>query len=396
MITRRRFMVGSATGIAFAAAAPPLRALAQQSAVKIGLLLPFTGQFAFPAAQLDRGVRLYMEERGDQVSGRKIEVIRRDTAGAPESAGRLARELIVNDQVDILAGLVTSPEALAVAALSAEAKKFTVVMNAGASIITAKSSYLTRSSFTLAQNCEPLGKWAFADGVRRVFTMVADYTPGHDAEASFQGAFKEAGGEVIGSVRMPLASQDFSAYVQRAKDANPDGIFLSVPGGSQPTALAKALIERGVSPTNLRIMSLGELTYEEPLNAMGDAAIGIITAFHYDYAHKSAANAAFVKAYNGEFDRNPDNVSVGGYDGMHVIYEALKASNGSGDAESLIAAAKGLKWESPRGMIAIDPETRDIVNTVYIRRVEKVSGILQNVEVAKLENVKDPVKARAH
>jgi branched-chain amino acid transport system substrate-binding protein len=396
MITRRRFVAASATGIAFAAASPPLGAFAQQSTVKVGLLLPFTGQFAFPASQLDRGVKLYMEERGDLVSGRKIELIHRDTAGAPEVAKRLAQELIVNDQVDILAGFVTTPEALAVAALATEAKKFMVVMNAGASIITTKSPYVTRSSFTLAQNCEPLGRWAYADGVRRVFTMVADYAPGLDAEASFQSAFKEAGGEIIGSVRTPLASQDFSAYVQRAKDASPDGIFLSVPGGSQPTILAKTLIERGVYPANYRIMSLGELTYEDPLNAMGDAAIGIVTAFHYDYSHKSAVNAAFVQAYNKKFDRNPDSVSVGGYDGMHVIYEALKTSNGNADADGLIAAAKGLKWESPRGTIAIDPETRDIVNTVYIRRVEKVSGLLQNVEIAKFENVKDPVKARAN
>jgi branched-chain amino acid transport system substrate-binding protein len=396
MITRRRFLANSATGFAFAAASPPFRTLAQQSTVKIGLLLPFTGQFAVPAAQLDRGVSLYVKEHGDQVSGRKIELIRRDTAGAPDSAKRLAEELIVKDQVDILTGFVTTPEALAVAALSVDAEKFMVVMNAGASIITTKSPYLTRSSFTLAQNCEPLGRWAYSDGVRRVFTMVTDYAPGHDAEGSFHLAFKEAGGEIIGSVRMPLASQDFSAYVQRAKDASPDGIFLSVPGGLQPTVLAKALIERGVSPATFRIMSLGELTYEAPLNAMGDSAIGIITAFYYDYGHESAANGAFVKAYNAEFDRNPDNVSVGGYDGMHVIYEALEASTGNSDAESLIAGAKGLKWESPRGMIAIDPETRDIINTVYIRRVEKVSGRLRNVEVEKFENVKDPVKARTN
>jgi branched-chain amino acid transport system substrate-binding protein len=396
MITRRRFIVSSATGCAFAAASSPLRTLAQQSTVKIGLLLPFTGQFAFPAAQLERGVSLYIKEHGDSVSGRKIELIRRDTAGSPETAKRLAEELLVNERVDILTGFVTTPETLAVAALSAESKTFMVVMNAGSSIITTKSPYLTRSSFTLAQNCEPLGRWAFTDGVRRVFTMVADYAPGHDAETSFHLAFKEAGGEIIGSVRTPLASQDFSAYVQRAKDAGPDGIFLSVPGGAQPTMLAKALIERGVSPASFRIMSLGELTYEEPLNAMGDAAIGIITAFHYDYAHKSAFNGAFVKAYNTEFDLNPDNVSVGGYDGMHVIYEALKTTNGSVNGDGLIAATKSLKWESPRGPISIDPETRDIINTVYIRRVEKVSGHLQNVEVATVENVKDPVKARAN
>ena len=217
-----------------------------------------------------------------------------------------------------------APEALAVAGLSAEAKKFMVVMKAGASIITTKSPYITVPPFTLPQNCEPLGRWAYANGVRRVYTMVSDYAPGHDGEAAFQRAFKEGGGEIVGSASMPLASPDFSAYVQSAKDANPDGIFVAVPGGSQPTALSKALIERGMDPAKVRIMGSGELTDEAPLSAMGDAAIGIVTAFHYDYTHKSVENAAFVKVYYAEFHRNPDNVSVGGYDGMHVVYELLK------------------------------------------------------------------------
>ncbi len=395
MINRRRFMAGSAAG-ALSAARPSARALAQQPAIKIGLLLSFTGQFTYPAAQLDQGVKLYIEQHGDFVSGRKIEIIRRDTAGAPELARRLAQELIVNERADILAGFVTTPEALAVAELSAGARRFMVVMNAGGSVITTKSPYITRSSFTVAQNCELLGRWAFANGVKHVYTMTADYAPGHDAEASFRHAFEEAGGAVVGSANMPLANPDFSAYVQRAKDASPEGIFIFVPGGSQPTALAKALIARGMVPANYRIMGDGELTDEAPLNAMGDAAIDIVTAFHYDYTHQSAANLAFVKAYNAKFNRNPDNVSVGGYDGMHVIYEALNKSAGRADAESLIAAAKGLRWESPRGTIAIDPDTRDIINTVYIRRVEKVSGHLQNVEIAKFENVRDPAKARTN
>jgi len=365
-----------------------------QPAVKVGVLLTYTGQFTDPAAQMDGGIKLYVKQHGDVVAGRKVELIRRDTAGAPDAAKRLAQELIVNDKVDLLAGFVLTPEALAVADLSAEAKKFMVVMNAATAIITTKSPYLTRSSATLPQNCEQLGSWAYANGVRRVYTMVSDYAPGHDAEAAFQRAFKEAGGAIIGSVRMPVASPDFSAYVQRAKDASPDGIFVFVPSGSQPTAFAKALIERGMDPGKLKIMGQGELTEESALNAMGDAAAGIVTVFHYDYTHKSAANAAFVKAYNAEFKRNPDIFSVGGYDGMHIIYEALRQAGGKTDGESLIAAAKGMKWESPRGFISIDPETRDIVNTVYIRRVEKVAGRVENVEIEKYENVKDPVKAR--
>lgn len=373
------------------AATVPARA---QPAVKIGLVMTYTGQFTDPAVQMDNGIRLYIKEHGDRVAGRKIELIRKDSAGAPDAAKRLAQELIVNDKVDILAGFVLTPEALAVADLSAEAKKFMVVMNAATSIVTMKSPYMTRSSVTLPQNCEQLGSWAFANGVRRVYTMVSDYAPGHDAEAAFQHAFRGAGGEIIGSVRMAVANPDFSAYVQRAKDSNPDGIFVFVPGGSQPTALAKSLIERGMDPGKLKIMGQGELTEESALAAMGDAAIGIVTAFHYDYAHQSTANEAFVRNYNAEFKRNPDIFSVGGYDGMHVIYEALTKTAGRTDGESLIAAAKGLRWESPRGMVSIDPQTRDIVTTIYIRKAEKVAGRIQNVEIERYENVKDPVKAR--
>ena len=365
-----------------------------QPAVKVGLLITYTGQFTDPGTQMDRGIELYLKEHGDVVAGKKIQLIRKDTAGAPDAAKRLAQELIVNDNVDILAGFVLTPEALAVADLSSEAKKFMVVMNAATSIVTTKSPYMTRTSVTLPQNCEQLGKWAYANGVRRVYTMVSDYAPGHDGEAAFQRAFKEAGGEIIGSVRMAVANPDFSAYVQRAKDSNPDGLFVFVPGGSQPTALAKALVERGMDPSKIKIMGQGELTDEGALQAMGDSAIGIVTAFQYDYTHKSPTNAAFVKAYNAEFKRNPDIFSVGGYDGMHVIYETLKKTSGNADAESLIAAAKGLSWESPRGMVSIDPETRDIINTIYIRRVEKVAGHVENVEIEKFENVKDPVKAR--
>jgi branched-chain amino acid transport system substrate-binding protein len=365
-----------------------------QQPVKVGLIMTYTGQFTDAAAQMDDGIKLYMKEHGDVVAGRKIELIRKDTAGAPDAAKRLAQEMIVNDNVDILAGFVITPEALSVADLSAEAKKFMVVMNAATSIITTKSPYITRSSLTLPQNCEVLGTWAFQTGSRKVFTMVSDYAPGRDAETSFQTAFQAAGGEIIGSVRVPLANPDFSAFVQRAKDSGADGVFVFVPGGSQPAALAKALIERGMNPKSIRIMGQGELADESALSAMGDSAVGIITAFHYDYTHNSTANRQFVAAYNAEFKRNPDFFSVGGYDGMHLIYEALKKAGGKTDGGSLIDAVRGLKWASPRGLVSIDPQTRDIVNTVYIRQVEKINGQVRNVEIAKFENIIDPVKAR--
>jgi len=365
-----------------------------EEVVKIGLVMTFTGQFTEPATQMDNGIKLYMKQHGDVVAGKKIEIIRKDSGGAPDVAKRLAQDLIVTNNVDVLAGFVLTPEALTVADLSSEAKKFMVVMNAATSIVTTKSPYMARVSLTIPQNCENLGTWAFKNGVRKVYTMVSDYAPGHDAEASFQRAFKGAGGEIVGSVRMPVASPDFSAFVQRVKDDNPEGIFVFVPAGSQPPALARAMIERGMDPKKTKIMGQGELTDESALKAMGEAGVGIITAFHYDYNHQSKANADFVAAYNAEFKRNPDLFSVGGYDGMHLIYEALKKTGGKTDAQGLIDAAKGMAWESPRGPITIDPQTRDVIQTVYIRKVEMVNGQPRNVEIERIENVKDPVKAR--
>jgi branched-chain amino acid transport system substrate-binding protein len=263
----------------------PVVAASAQDTVKIGLLMTYTGQFTNAAAQMDDGIKLYMKQHGDVVAGKKIELIRKDTAGAPDQAKRLAQELLVNDHVDILAGFVITPEALAVAELATEAKKLTVVMNAATSIITLKSPYIVRPSLTLPQNCEVLGAWAFQNGVKKVFNLVSDYAPGLDAEAAFQRAYTAAGGEIIGSVRVPLANPDFSAFVQRAKDSGAEGIFVFVPGGSQPPALAKALVERAMDPSKIKIMGQGELSEENALKAIGDAAIGIITAFHYDYTH---------------------------------------------------------------------------------------------------------------
>jgi len=365
-----------------------------QDTIKIGLLMTYTGQFTNAAAQMDDGIKLYMKQHGDVVAGKKIEIIRKDTGGAPDVAKRLAQDLIVTNNVDVLAGFVLTPEALTVADLSSEAKKFMVVMNAATSIVTTKSPYMARVSLTIPQNCENLGTWAFKNGVKKVYTMVSDYAPGHDAEASFQRAFKAAGGEIVGSVRMPVVSPDFSAFVQRVKDDNPEGIFVFVPAGSQPPALARAMVERGMDPKKTKIMGQGELTDESALKAMGEAGVGIITAFHYDYNHQSKANADFVAAYNAEFKRNPDLFSVGGYDGMHLIYEALKKTGGKTDAQGLIDAAKGMAWESPRGPITIDPQTRDVIQTVYIRKVEMVNSQPRNVEIERVENVKDPVKAR--
>ena len=381
-----------ALGIAAIALAAPAAA---QDTIKIGVILPFSGQFADTGVQLDNGIKLYMKQHGDTVAGKKIEVIRKDVGGiAPDVAKRLAQELVVRDKVDILAGFALTPNALAAGDVSAEAKKFMVVMNAATSIITTKSPYMARTSVTPPQLNEPFGTWAAKNGVKRAYTMVSDYGPGHDAEGAFQRGFKEAGGEIIGSVRFPVANPDFSAFVQRAKDLNPDGIYIWIPGGAQPAAIQKALSERGMDPAKIKIMGQGELTSEEALKSVGETSLGILTVLHYDHNHDSALNRAFVKGMNELANRNPDIYSVGGYDGMHLIYEALKKTGGKADGESLITAAKGMKWESPRGPISIDPETRDIVQTVYIRRVEKAGEGTRNAEFDRIENVKDPPRAK--
>jgi branched-chain amino acid transport system substrate-binding protein len=363
--------------------------------VRVGLILPLSGQFADTGIQLENGIRTYMKQKGDTVAGRKIEIIRKDTGGvAPDVAKRLAQELVVRDRVDVLAGFVLTPNALAAADVSAEAKKFMVVMNAATSIITTKSPFMVRSSVTLPQVAETFGTWAAKSGVKKTYSMVTDYGPGHDFEAGFHRAFKAAGGEVIGSVRFPVANPDFSAFIQRAKDLNPESIMIFVPGGAQPAALGKAFAERGVDPNKVKILGSGETTAEQALASMGDAGLGIITAWHYDYKMDNALNREFVKVFNEMHKRNPDFFSIGGYDGMHVIYEALKKTGGKTDGQALIDAAKGLKWESPRGPMSIDPETRDVVQTIYIRRVQKVGNELVNVAFDKIENVKDPVKDR--
>jgi branched-chain amino acid transport system substrate-binding protein len=365
-----------------------------QDTVKIGVIMPFSGQFADPATQSDDGIKLYLKQHGDKLGGRNVEIIRKDVGGInPPVAKRLAQELVTRDNVDVLAGFQLTPNALAAADVSAEAKKFMVVMNAATAIVTTKSPYMVRVSFTIPQLNQTLGTWAEQRGLKNAYIMVTDYGPGIDAEAAFQKGFKDAGGDIVGSVRMAVQSPDFSAYVQRAKDLNPQGIFIMIPGGAQPGAFGKALAERGIDPQKIEILGQAEITDEHALASMGDVAIGIITAGHYDYSHRSKLNEDFVKAYNAEFHRNPDFFSVGGYDGMHLIDAALQKSGGKTDGDALVNAAKGANWESPRGPISIDPETRDIVQTVYIRKVQKIDGQLVNVEIAAVPNVKDPYKA---
>ncbi|MCR6670187.1 ABC transporter substrate-binding protein [Devosia ginsengisoli] len=368
-----------------------------QETLKIGVILPYSGPFADAANQLQAGIDLYIAEHGDEVAGRKIELIKRDTGGpAPDVARRLAQELVVRDNVDILAGFALTPEALGAAEIATEAQKLMVVMNAATSVITEQSPYIVRTSVTIPQVNYAFGTWAYEQGVREAYTLVADYGPGIDAETSFAKGFTEAGGTIVGADRTPVANPDFSAYVQRVADADPEAVYIFVPGGAQPAAIGKALVDRGLSPPDIKVLGQGELTHPEALESMGETARGIITTFHYTLERDDPLNKAYVDGYTAANNgREPDLFSIGGYDGMHLIYEAVKATNGDTSGDALIEAAKGMAWDSPRGPMSIDPETRDVIQTVYIREVQEVDGELQNVIVHEIPNVKDPLHGAA-
>ncbi|MEO3386804.1 ABC transporter substrate-binding protein [Mesorhizobium sp. CAU 1741] len=368
-------------------------ALAQET-VKIGVILPYSGPFADAANQLQAGIDLYIAKHGDEVAGKKIEIIKKDTGGpAADVAQRMAQELVVRDEVDIIAGFALTPEALGAAPVADEAQKLMVVMNAATSVVTEQSPYIVRTSVTIPQLNYAFGKWAVEEaGIKQAYTLVSDYGPGHDAEKAFSSGFTEAGGTILGSDRTPVANPDFSAYVQRVRDANPEAVYIFVPGGAQPAAIGKALVDRGLAPPDTKIFAQGELTHPEALESMGATANGIITTFHYTLERDDPLNKEYVDAYlaanNG---RAPDLFSIGGYDGMHLIYEALKKTNGDASGDALVEAAKGMSWESPRGPMSIDPETRDVVQTVYIREVQDVDGTLQNVIIHEIPDVKDPL-----
>jgi branched-chain amino acid transport system substrate-binding protein len=366
-------------------------ALAQ---VKIGLILPMTGQQASTGKQISAATKLYMQQHGDTVAGKKIELILKDDAGVPDNTKRIAQELIVNDKVNFIAGFGITPSALAAAPLATQAKVPEIVMAAGTSIITERSPYIARTSFTLAQSSVVIADWAAKNGIKKVVTLVSDYAPGADAQNSFKDAFTKAGGQVLAELKIPLANPDFAPFLQRARDASPDAIFVFVPSGQGGT-FAKQYAERGLDKAGIKLIGPGDVTDDDLLNGMGDAVLGAVTAHLYSASHPSAMNKEFVAAFRkANNNMRPNFMAVGGYDGMHLIYEALKKTNGSTDGDALIGAMKGMKWESPRGPISIDPETRDIVQNIYIRKVEKVGGELYNTEFATVEAVKDPVKAQ--
>jgi branched-chain amino acid transport system substrate-binding protein len=366
-----------------------------QDSIKIGIVAPFSGPFADYGKQFDAGVKAFQKINGTTVAGRKVEVIIRDTGGpSPEVAKRLAQELVVRDKVDFLAGFGLTPEALAVADIATQAKKPMVIFNAATSIITTKSPYIARTSMTLPQVSAPLGVWAAKNGIKKVFTLVADYGPGIDAENAFKKTFTAGGGQVVESIRTPLQNPEFAPFVQRIKDAKPDAVFVFVPAGEQSIGFMKAFSERGLAQAGIKVIATGDITDDHVLNAMGDPALGVITTHHYSADHASPENAAFLKAYAevAPGAGRANFMTVGAYDGMGAIYEVIRKLNGNIDADKAMEVLKGYKAMSPRGPIMIDPETRDIVQTIYVRKVERKGNELWNVEFDKFENVKDPGK----
>ncbi|HEX9463582.1 MAG TPA: ABC transporter substrate-binding protein [Alphaproteobacteria bacterium] len=369
---------------------------ASAQTIKIGIVNTLSGPAAEPGTLIDRGIDMYMKEHAkDLPPGVKVELIRRDDTGPnPEVAKRLAQELITRDKVQFLAGFVYTPNAMAIAPLATEAKVPVVVMNAGTASITTQSPYLARVSFTMWQSSYPLGQWAAKNNIKKVYSAVSDYGPGIDAETAFVKGFTDNGGTMAGSVHMPFATADFVPYLQRAKDANPDAVFVFVPAGKQAITFMKGFGDVGLKQAGVKLIGPGDITTDEGLQDMGDVALGTVTMFHYSAAGKRAANVAFVKAYKAAYNNeDPAFEVVGGYDGMAAIYHAIIEQKGKIDPDKTMALLKGWKSDvSPRGPIMIDAETRDIVQNEYLRRVDKVNGKLENVELETIPMVKDPWK----
>jgi branched-chain amino acid transport system substrate-binding protein len=382
-----KLLVSTAT-LLIAATAPA------QEPIKVGMVVEMSGPFADIGRQIMNGARAYVKAHGDVVAGRKVELIVKDTTGmAPEVAKRQAQELVTNDKVDFLAGFGLTPNALSVAPLATEAKKPMIIMNAATSIITTRSPYIARVSMTLPQVTAPLATWALNNGIKQVYTLVADYGPGIDAETQFKKTFTAGGGQIVGSVRTPPNNPEFAPFLQRIKDARPQALFIFLPQGEQPVSVMKGFAERELDKAGVKLIATGDVTEDSLLEAMGDAPLGVVTTHQYSVAHDSAQNRAFLKAYADIATGRPNFMAVGGWDGMAAIYEVIKRLGGKIDGDKAMEVLKGMKIDSPRGPIMIDAATRDVVQTIYVRRVERMKdGKLYNVEFDKVENVKDPAK----
>ena len=388
---KRQFLHATAIAIGALLAS---NAMAQDNKFKIGLILPMTGQQASTGRQIEAAARLYMAQNGDTVAGKKIELLVKDDTSIPDVTKRLAQELVVNDKVNVLAGFGITPSALATAPIATQSKTPQVVMAAATSSITLASPYIVRTSFTLPQAAVGMADWAPKNGIKKVVTLVSDYGPGLDAEKYFKDRFIFNGGQVTESLRVPLRNPDFAPFLQKVRDLKPDALFVFVPSGAG-AAVMKQFLERGMDKAGIKLIGTGDVTDDDQLNDMGDGALGVVTSHHYAAAHPSALNKKFVEAF-GKANKGmrPNFMAVGGYDGMRVIYEALKATKGAGGGDALLAAMKGQIFESPRGPMFIDAQTRDVVHNIYLRKVERKDGQLHNVEFDVIKDVKDPGKAK--
>ena len=392
---RRQFTAAALAAATFAAALP---ALAQDNTFKIGLILPMTGQQASTGRQIEAAARLYMAQNGDTVAGKKIQLIIKDDTSLPDTTRRLAQELVVNDKVNVLAGFGITPSALATAPIATQSKTPLVVMAAATSSITEASPYIVRTSFTLPQVSVALADWAPKNGIKKVVSLVSDYGPGIDAEKFFKDRLIFNGGQVTEALRVPMRNPDFAPFLQKVRDSKPDALFVFVPSGAG-AAVMKQFLERGLDKAGIKLIATGDVTDDDQLNDMGDGALGVVSSHHYSAAHPSATNKKFVEAF-GKANKGmrPNFMAVGGYDGMRVIYEALRTAKTTGKAtptgDALLAAMKGQIFESPRGPIFIDAQTRDVVQNVYLRKVERKDGQLYNVEFDVIKDVKDPGKTR--
>jgi branched-chain amino acid transport system substrate-binding protein len=380
---------------AAAAVVPGLAQAADTGPIKIGLILPMTGQQASTGRQIDGAVKLWLAQNGNKIAGRTVEVVLKDDGAVPDTTKRLAQELIVNDKVAVLAGFGITPTALATAPLGTQSKTPMVVMAAATSSITQASPFFIRTSFTLPQVTVPMADWAAKNGIKRAITLVADYGPGFDAEKFFDSQFRLDGGQVLEKLRTPLRAPDFAPVLQKVADAKPDALFVFLPSG-QGAAFMKQFGERGLDKAGVKLIATGDVTDDDQLADMGDVAVGVVNSHHYSAAHPSPTNQKFVKAFEAQNKFRPNFMAVGGYDGMRVIFKALEATKGEG-GEKLLEAMKGQIFESPRGPVLIDAQTRDIVQDVYIRKVQRVPAMgnqLYNVEFDVLKQVKDPGKAK--
>jgi branched-chain amino acid transport system substrate-binding protein len=377
-------------GIAATALLASKDAISAQEVLKLGLVQSMTGAFNTSGKAIVNGALLYLKQHGDVVAGRKIQLITKDDASVPDTGKRLTQELIVNDKVAVV-GAGQTPSALSIAPLVTEAKIPTVVMLAGASIVVDRSPYMVRTSWTLGQSSATIADWAAKNGAKRIVTLVSDWAPGLEAEAAFKERAVKDGAHIVESMRLPLMNPDFAPFLQRARDLNPDTLFVWFPG-PEAGIFAKQFVERGLDKSGIRIVGPGDLTDDDELPGMTDAVLGIVTAYHYSAVHDSPINKSFVASFKNAYGKRPNAVAVSGYDGMHLIFEALKKTGGKTDGDAMIAAMKEMKWESPRGLMEIDPRTRDVVHNEYIRRVQRVNGELSNVEFDTYPMVKDPAK----